>query len=72
LRSEFVVPAKSHFRRRSCSELAKNQIPAVGPQIGKLIPIGPISHAPRLVYTHDDLKQVKILSALNMYAPISD
>jgi hypothetical protein len=72
LKSEFVLPAKSHFRRRACSELAKNQIPARGPQVAKLIPIGPMSHAPRLVYIHEELTQIKILSALDTYAPIYD
>src|SRR5260370_41158688 len=46
--------------------------PAVGPRLGSLIPIGPISHAPRLNYTDDELKQVKILSALDMLAPVYD
>ena len=48
------------------------RIPGIGPHVGKLIPIGPISHAPRLIYTDDELKQVKILSALDMYAPTYD
>ena len=51
---------------------ALHRIPAIGAKIGKLIPIGPISHAPRLIYTDDELKQVKILSALDMYAPVYD
>ncbi|MFZ3216184.1 MAG: class I SAM-dependent methyltransferase [Candidatus Acidiferrales bacterium] len=51
---------------------ALHKIPAVGPQIGRLIPIGPISHAPRLIYTDEQLKQVKILSALDMYSPVYD
>ncbi len=51
---------------------ALHRIPAIGPQIAKLIPIGPISHAPRLNYTDEELKQVKILSALDMYAPVYD
>ena len=49
-----------------------HQIPVVGRQIGRLIPIGPISHAPRLTYTDEQLKQVKILSALDMYSPVYD
>lgn len=55
-------------------ELKKSlhRIPAIGPQLGKLIPIGPISHAPRLIYTDEELKQVKILSALDMYSPVYD
>ena len=51
---------------------ALHHIPVVGPQIGRLIPIGPISHAPRLIYTDAQLKQVKILSALDMYSPVYD
>jgi SAM-dependent methyltransferase len=47
-------------------------IPGVGPKLGALIPIGPISHAPRLNYTDEDLKQVKILSALDMFSPVYD
>ena len=37
-----------------------------------LIPIGPILHAPRLNYTDEELKQVKILSALDMLSPVHD
>jgi SAM-dependent methyltransferase len=51
---------------------ALHKIPVLGPQIGRLIPIGPISHAPRLSYTDEELKQVKILSALDMYSPVYD
>jgi SAM-dependent methyltransferase len=51
---------------------ALHRIPVIGPLAGKLIPIGPISHAPRLIYTDEELKQVKILSALDMYAPVYD
>jgi SAM-dependent methyltransferase len=47
-------------------------IPKIGPILGELIPIGPISHAPRLNYTDDELKQVKILSALDMLSPKYD
>jgi len=47
-------------------------IPKIGPALAKLIPIGPISHAPRLNYTDDELKQVKILSALDMLSPKYD
>lgn len=46
------------------------RVPAVGPQLAKLVPIGPISHVERgLNYTDDELKQVKVLSALNMLSP---
>ncbi|HXZ12686.1 MAG TPA: class I SAM-dependent methyltransferase [Candidatus Sulfotelmatobacter sp.] len=48
------------------------RIPGVGPRLGALIPIGPISHAPRLIYTDEELKQVKILSALDMLSPAYD
>ncbi len=48
------------------------KVPVVGKPIGNLIPIGPISHAPRLIFTDEELKQVKILSALDMYSPVHD
>lgn len=49
---------------------AIHQVPGVCPQLAKLIPIGAISHVDRgLNYTDDELKQVKILSALNMLSP---
>jgi SAM-dependent methyltransferase len=48
------------------------RIPFIGQQVGQLIPIGPISHAPRLNYTDEELKQVKILSALDMISPMYD
>ena len=51
---------------------ALHGIPAIGPKLGALIPIGPISHAPRLNYTDEELKQVKILSALDMLSPVYD
>ena len=51
---------------------ALHAIPKIGPTLGKLIPIGPISHAPRLIYTDEQLKQVKILSALDMLSPKYD
>ncbi|HEY4950920.1 MAG TPA: class I SAM-dependent methyltransferase [Candidatus Acidoferrales bacterium] len=51
---------------------ALHRIPAIGPRLASLIPIGPISHAPRLNYTDDELKQVKILSALDMLSPVYD
>src|SRR5579863_1098892 len=43
------------------------KVPLVGTPIGNLIPIGPVSHAPRLNFTDEELIQVKILSALDMY-----
>lgn len=49
-----------------------HRIPRIGRQIGRLIPIGPTSHAPRLNYTDEELKQVKILSALDMLSPAYD
>jgi SAM-dependent methyltransferase len=51
---------------------ALNRIPSIGPRVARLIPIGPVSHAPRLNYTDEELKQVKILSALDMLSPVYD
>jgi SAM-dependent methyltransferase len=48
------------------------QVPLVGKLIGKLIPIGPVSHKPRLHFTDEELVQVKILSALDMFSPVHD
>ena len=48
------------------------QIPAVGRPIADLIPIGPISHKPRLNYTDEELKEIKILSAFDMLSPNYD
>jgi len=48
------------------------KFPFVGKPIGNLIPIGPISHKPKLDYTDEELKQVKILSALDMFSPVHD
>jgi SAM-dependent methyltransferase len=50
-----------------------HQLPAVGPQLAGLIPIGPLSHAAiGLNYTEEELKQVKILSAFDMLSPRFD
>jgi hypothetical protein len=44
-----------------------NRIPGVGPKLARLIPFGPISPRDRgLNCTDEELKQVKILSALDM------
>jgi SAM-dependent methyltransferase len=51
---------------------AIHRIPVVGARLGALIPLGPISHAPRLNYTDAELKEVKILSALDMLSPVYD
>lgn len=51
---------------------ALHRIPFIGAQIARLIPIGPISHAPALRYDDEELKQVKILSALDMLSPKYD
>lgn len=51
---------------------AMHRIPFFGRRIGRLIPIGPVSHAPRLNYKDEELKQVKILSALDMLSPVYD
>lgn len=48
------------------------KVPLVGKTIGNLIPIGPTSHAPRLNFSDEELIQVKILSALDMYSPVHD
>jgi SAM-dependent methyltransferase len=51
---------------------ALHQVPLVGPPVGNLIPIGPVSHAPRANFTDEELIQVKILSALDMFSPLHD
>ncbi|HTV60789.1 MAG TPA: methyltransferase domain-containing protein [Verrucomicrobiae bacterium] len=51
---------------------AVHRIPVAGPRVARLIPIGPLSHAPRLNYTDEQLKEVKILSALDMLSPVYD
>jgi len=51
---------------------ALHKVPLVGKPVGNLIPIGPVSHAPRLNFTDEELIQVKILSALDMYSPVHD
>jgi 2-polyprenyl-3-methyl-5-hydroxy-6-metoxy-1,4-benzoquinol methylase len=48
------------------------KIPVIGKPLGNLIPIGPVSHAPRLIFTDQVLVQVKILSALDMFSPMHD
>ena len=62
----WTIPPAFELKKALC------RIPAVGPRLGSLIPIGPISHAPRLVYTDEELKEVKILSALDMLSPVYD
>ena len=49
-----------------------NKAPGVGRRLAALIPIGPLSHAPRLNYTEEELKQIKILSAFDMLSPKFD
>jgi SAM-dependent methyltransferase len=50
-----------------------HKMPVVGKRLAALIPIGPISHVERgLDYTDEELKQVKILSALDMLSPVYD
>ena len=62
-----TVPPAFELKKALC------KIPAVGPRIGALIPIGALSHAERgLNYTAKQLKQVKILSALDMLSPVYD
>ena len=48
------------------------KIPVAGEAIADLIPIGPLSHKPKLDYTDEELKEVKILSALDMLSPAHD
>jgi SAM-dependent methyltransferase len=48
------------------------KVPLIGKPLGNLIPIGPTSHKPKLDYTDEELKQVKILSALDMFSPVHD
>ncbi len=48
------------------------RVPLVGKPIGNLIPIGPVSHEPKLQFTDEELVQVKILSALDMFSPVHD
>ena len=48
------------------------RVPLIGKLMGDLIPIGPISHKPKLDYADEELKQVKILSALDMFSPVHD
>jgi SAM-dependent methyltransferase len=49
-----------------------NRVPGVGRRLAALVPIGPLSHAPRLNYTEEELKQVKVLSAFDMLSPTFD
>jgi SAM-dependent methyltransferase len=50
-----------------------SRLPGIGTQLASLIPIGPLSHTNiGLNYTEDELKQVKILSAFDMYSPRYD
>lgn len=52
---------------------ALHRIPTLGAKIAAFIPIGPISHVDRgLNYSDAELKQVKILSALDMLSPRYD
>ncbi|HEX3377095.1 MAG TPA: methyltransferase domain-containing protein [Candidatus Acidoferrales bacterium] len=61
-----VIPPAFYLKK------ALYKIPVIGKPIGNLIPIGPISHAPRLIFTDEVLVQVKILSALDMFSPVHD
>jgi hypothetical protein len=62
----FVIPPAFALKK------ALYQVPLIGKPVGNLIPIGPVSHKPRLNFTDDVLKQVKILSALDMFSPEHD
>ena len=48
------------------------KVPVIGRPLANLIPIGPVSHKPKLDYTDEELKQVKILSAFDMFSPVHD
>lgn len=61
-----VIPPAFYLKK------ALYKVPLVGKPIGNLIPIGPVSHAPRLIFTDEQLVQVKILSALDMFSPVHD
>ena len=61
-----AIPPAFHLKK------ALSKVPLIGKPIGNLIPIGPVSHAPRLIFTDEELIQVKILSALDMYSPVHD
>ena len=61
-----VIPPAFYLKK------ALYKIPLVGKSLGDLIPIGPVSHAPRLIFTDEVLIQVKILSALDMFSPVHD
>jgi len=61
-----AIPPAFHIKK------ALHKIPMIGKIIGKLIPIGPISHEPKLHYTDEELIQVKINSALGWYSPVCD
>jgi len=61
-----VIPPAFYLKK------ALYKIPGIGKPIGNLIPIGPVSHAPRLIFTDKVLIQVKILSALDMFSPVHD
>ena len=50
-----------------------HRAPAIGPRMAALIPIGPLSHAEiGLHYSDRELKQVKVLSAFDMFSPRYD
>jgi len=51
---------------------ALSKIPVAGKLVSELIPIGPISHAPRAHYTDEQIKEVKVLSAFDMLSPAHD
>lgn len=61
-----AVPPAFHFKK------ALYKVPWIGKPLGSLIPIGPVSHAPRLNFTDEELIQVKIMSALGWYSPVCD
>lgn len=62
----WTIPPAFETKKALC------KIPWVGKPLGSLVPIGPISHKPKFDYTDEELKQVKILSALDMLSPAHD
>ncbi len=47
-------------------------VPLVGKRSSELIPIGPVLHGPKYNFTEEQMIQVKILSALDMFSPAHD
>lgn len=61
-----VIPPAFYLKK------ALSKVPLIGKLVGGLIPIGPISHAPKYNFTDEELIQVKTNSAMGWYAPVCD